>query len=157
MKKCGNCKRKFSTSFFYKKKIGAKGNQLYHSYCKNCCSKKIKIYYQVNKERHDRLTANDKRRVRHETGSELIKYLLKHPCIDCGNGDIRVLEFDHVKGKKLMSVGSMRSSGKSWNDMKKEIEKCVVRCANCHRIKTGKEKDDYRSKFELKDLLTGLA
>lgn len=54
-------------------------------------------------------------------------------CIDCGfNGHPAALDFDHVRGEKLLNV----SAAKSIAQAKAEIEKCEVRCANCHRIKT---------------------
>jgi hypothetical protein len=67
-------------------------------------------------------------------------YLLSHSCVDCGEADPIVLEFDHVRGVKLMNVARMTSgSTYSWNKIEAEIAKCDVRCANCHRRKTAIE------------------
>lgn len=66
----------------------------------------------------------------------VLEYLGSHPCIDCGNCDVRVLEFDHVKGKKDRGISNIVLGGLSLDRLKREIEKCDVRCANCHRIKT---------------------
>jgi hypothetical protein len=55
-------------------------------------------------------------------------------CIDCGIKDPRVLDFDHVMGKKEFTLGNGPFYSKE--RVLKEIKKCVVRCANCHRIKT---------------------
>jgi len=56
-------------------------------------------------------------------------------CIDCGYAKHpAVLEFDHVQGQKLFSLGSHGS--RKMKDIVAEIAKCVVRCANCHREKT---------------------
>lgn len=63
-------------------------------------------------------------------------YLLGHPCVDCGEGDLAVLDFDHVRGDKAGHVPVMCSGGLSWATITREIEKCEVRCANCHRRKT---------------------
>jgi hypothetical protein len=64
-------------------------------------------------------------------------FLKKHPCVDCGNNDFRVLDFDHVKGIKLDCVSRLVNiHGRSLVTIIKEIGKCEVRCANCHRIKT---------------------
>jgi hypothetical protein len=63
-------------------------------------------------------------------------YLRKHPCVDCGQDDIRVLDFDHVRGKKLKAVTRMARSGVGLRKLQEEIDKCEIRCANCHRIKT---------------------
>lgn len=66
----------------------------------------------------------------------VIEYLKSHPCVDCDNLDIRVLEFDHIKGKKYNHLSVLINERYSWKTIQKEITKCVVRCANCHRIKT---------------------
>lgn len=66
----------------------------------------------------------------------LIAYLATHPCVDCGESDFRCLDFDHVTGKKFKDISLMMRSGYSWESVQKEMLKCVVRCANCHRKKT---------------------
>jgi hypothetical protein len=66
------------------------------------------------------------------------EYLLCHPCVDCGEADIIVLEFDHRNREdKKYCIG--RTTNFSLNTLKREIEKCDVRCANCHRRKTFKD------------------
>jgi hypothetical protein len=60
-------------------------------------------------------------------------YLIDNPCVDCGEPDIRLLEFDHVRGKKLFNVSKYKSNPK---ELILEIAKCEVRCKSCHRKKT---------------------
>jgi hypothetical protein len=51
-----------------------------------------------------------------------------------------VLEFDHVRGDKLNSVSVLAYSlGASLKRIQTEIDKCEVRCANCHRRKTARQ------------------
>lgn len=70
----------------------------------------------------------------------LKEYLRTHPCVDCGMADIRVLEFDHRDpSKKVANVGRMSRNGSSLAAVMREVEKCDVRCANCHRLRTIKE------------------
>ena len=56
-------------------------------------------------------------------------------CLDCGIKNHILLDFDHIKNKKY-NVSRMIHDGFSWKAIKKEIEKCEVVCANCHRIRT---------------------
>jgi hypothetical protein len=56
-------------------------------------------------------------------------------CADCGLTNPIVLDFDHLKDKKY-NVSRMIHDGFSWAAIKKEIAKCEVVCANCHRIRT---------------------
>jgi hypothetical protein len=60
-------------------------------------------------------------------------YKLAKGCVDCGyRSHPRALQFDHVRGTKAMNVCFAKSIGGA----QREIEKCEVRCANCHFIKT---------------------
>lgn len=59
-------------------------------------------------------------------------YLEKHPCVDCGESDIVVLDFDHVADKRG-AVSTLAARGCSLSTLDAEIAKCEVRCANCHR------------------------
>ena len=66
-------------------------------------------------------------------------YLKTHPCVDCGEGNPVVLEFDHVRGAKKKELSRMWTTGYALETIKEEIEKCEVRCRNCHAIKTAKQ------------------
>jgi len=72
-------------------------------------------------------------------------YLRCHPCIDCGETDIIVLQFDHVRGRKRGNVTSLARSH-SLVIVKAEIAKCEVRCANCHVRKTAREQGWYKAR-----------
>lgn len=64
------------------------------------------------------------------------EWLDKHPCVDCGEDDPIVLDFDHVGTDKIQNVSDMVTECFSLAAIKKEISKCEIRCANCHRRKT---------------------
>jgi L-lysine 2,3-aminomutase len=66
----------------------------------------------------------------------VFEYLSKHPCVDCGESNPVVLEFDHVRGQKLSTVSKLKNSNTRWRKLLIEIEKCDVRCVNCHRRRT---------------------
>jgi hypothetical protein len=65
------------------------------------------------------------------------EYLDEHPCVDCGEPDRRVLDFDHV-GVKRELVSALVARGAPWLRIEAEIAECEVRCANCHRRVTAR-------------------
>ncbi len=66
----------------------------------------------------------------------LLGYYKTHPCVSCGERDPLVLEFDHTDASEKMIEVSKLVNQWSLEKIQKEVEKCVVRCANCHRRKT---------------------
>lgn len=73
----------------------------------------------------------------------ILNYLQTHSCVDCGEVNLVCLDFDHVKGRKVNDISVMVHGGFSKQNIQKEIAKCEVRCSNCHRKKTAKERDFY--------------
>jgi L-lysine 2,3-aminomutase len=65
----------------------------------------------------------------------LLKILQHACCLDCGEADIVVLEFDHV-GPKRDCVVNLAAGGYSLRTLQHEVEQCEIRCANCHRRRT---------------------
>ena len=57
------------------------------------------VQAKFQRERYLRLGANKR--------SFILDHLTSHPCVDCGGADPIVLEFDHVRGVKLMSISDM--------------------------------------------------
>ena len=64
--------------------------------------------------------------------------LSQSSCVDCGEADVCVLEFDHV-GDKKAAVSALARGEYSLSTLAAEIAKCEVRCVNCHRRRTGAE------------------
>jgi hypothetical protein len=75
----------------------------------------------------------------------VLAHLAKNPCVDCGERDIIVLDFDHVRGEKYFAISRLIVGGTSVATLQREMDKCVVRCANCHRRKTAMERGSYRN------------
>jgi hypothetical protein len=128
--KCGKSKR--SSAFTTNPKT-ARGVSYW---CRKCCTE----YRRSNPERFREANKRSKRKKR----LAVYEYLLGHPCVDCGEKDPVVLDFDHVEGEKLGEVGRMLSGAASLKRIVEEIGKCEVRCANCHRRKTARELGYYK-------------
>lgn len=79
--------------------------------------------------------------LRSHTRAYIEKYKEEHPCVDCGETDIRVLQFDHRDpSNKLAKVNDL-AKNKGIQAVIDEIKKCDVRCANCHQKKHYEERN----------------
>jgi len=137
MKHCNRCDRTLEDSAFAKKRRGEKvGLQ---PWCRECS----KLYHRERYQRDAEWRARVRRQAKERgdrTRAFVNDYLAKHPCVDCGEADPVVLEFDHVRGKKSFNIGT-EANRRGEAALAKEIAKCEVRCANCHRRVTAKRKN----------------
>jgi len=138
MKICIDCGREFNPPKQTRRKICGKCHyrRYQKKYQKEYISRpetKEKIY-QNRKDRRDEKYALV-RKIKSDTG-----------CIDCGIKDWRVLDFDHIKNKKI-GVSYLVARNYSIERILKEISKCEVRCSNCHRIKTIERKRHCKQKY----------
>ncbi len=79
---------------------------------------------------------------------QVISYLKEHPCVDCGETDVVVLDFDHKDPTtKRDDLGRLIAVGYSWEYLQTEMNKCDVRCSNCHRRKTARERNTLRWQY----------
>ena len=139
LKLCFTCKQYKDVSLFSKNKSKKDGLQ---SSCKECKHNYDKNYYNNNEK--DRINRRIHAKISVKKSRDFVlKYLSTHPCVDCGETDPVVLEFDH-KVNKSNSISVMVCRAFSETNLLKEIEKCEIRCANCHRRKTAKEFKYYR-------------
>ena len=54
-------------------------------------------------------------------------------CNICGyNKYVGALDLHHVNGKKYFTIGD-DGYAHSWTKIKKELDKCILICSNCHR------------------------
>ena len=65
-------------------------------------------------------------------------YLETHPCVDCGQSDPAVLEFDHID-EKTATVSQLKWASAPLEKIMSEIERCEVRCVNCHMRRTAQQ------------------
>ena len=100
-----------------------------------------KRHYEANKQKvKDRSKKrNRKQRKRNKEYIAFVKSVLS--CVDCGEDNPVLLEFDHVRGKKKGNISDMPNLSYCIETIQKEIEKCEPRCANCHRAITHKRRN----------------
>ena len=133
---CFKCKQKKPVSEFHKDRWKPDGIQ---SNCKICRRDSNRRSYRNNPKKQYLINKGQRQRNR----VLIMDYLATHPCVDCGEGNPVVLEFDHLRDKEL-AITEMINRPHSWQAIQAEIGKCEVRCANCHRIKTAKQFNWYR-------------
>jgi hypothetical protein len=140
---CKYCNQeKEENDFSWKiKSKGAKANR-----CKSCQKVYKDKHYRDNADFYKGKAREIKRIIREENITYLSEYLKNHPCIDCGESDPVVLEFDHHSDKEF-GIAEILSCGYALKYLVKEIEKCDIRCVNCHKRKTAKEQGWWRNEI----------
>lgn len=114
--------------------------------CTKCSNEMQRKYREAHRE-EIRKASKSYALKRTTENRKLVKdYLLSHPCMDCGERDIIVLEFDHARGKKIAPVTTMVCPWFTEKTIREEIEKCDVVCANCHRRRTYSRRNIWRTK-----------
>lgn len=134
MKKCKDCGQEKSLTEFY---IYRHGERItYYARCKTCEKKRLR-------EKVGQATKNSQRRARVNKTQEIVNELKNISCADCKIFyPPYVMDFDHVKGVKILSVAKMISQCYALEDIMAEIAKCEVVCSNCHRIRTHMRKNN---------------
>lgn len=133
MKICSICKRTLTANQFHKDSNRKDGLQ---PRCKECANRlRMEYYYQHKDEEKKRMLKRKK-----DIKNKWLEFIKKQSCVDCGENRFYVLELDHVNGEKDMNISDMVASSYSWERIKNEIQKCQVRCANCHRTRHYKER-----------------
>lgn len=132
MKTCTKCQKKKPLDDFNNLKKSKDGKA---PICKICKREYDNNQYATNDKRRDAIKQANTDRIKE--GMDYVRsYLSKHPCVDCGLKDPDLLEFDHVKGGKVAGVGRLVQTGNTLSTIKREIDKCEVRCLHCHRKRT---------------------
>lgn len=131
------CMLNLSTdNFSYK--VKAKGIRAAH--CKKCQSKLFLNHYHANKQYYVDKARKNSLLQKTKARKFILAYLQDHHCVDCGENDPIVLEFDHRDPKeKISTVSHLSGSCYNIETIRAEIAKCDVRCANCHIRRTHKQ------------------
>lgn len=114
-KYCRTCDSVKAKTEFYKH--GSRSNAP-QSYCKQCSHKRITI-----------------------KGKQIKMKMVEYKggkCLDCklsaGENNVCVFDFHHLDPKtKDVNYNTIR--WKKWETITKELDKCVLVCANCHRLR----------------------
>lgn len=136
MKQCVDCKQILPWSLFPKSKARKGGRLKVCDACRKIRSKKL-VFNQSDAGYKERIEKTRTRQtiIRAHNQRELLKYYKDHPCVDCGESDPRVLHFDHENNIKHFGIAE-KIGNLLWTTILKEIQKCKVRCANCHMKRT---------------------
>lgn len=144
-KVCSKCKnRKDTTEFSFRNR--EKG--IRRSDCKDCFKPLTASHYKINRKAYC-VRGVERRKA---TRDWILAYLSKKECKDCKISDIRVLEFDHINDNKSYEVAILISKDYGIDTLRKEVVKCEVVCANCHKIRTDAKNNSYRHQYFLKSM-----
>lgn len=124
---CKRCEQTLPLSAFNKHRKG--GHQWW---CREC----FRTYFRERGDLHRQQVRATKAQRIERAQKHVLDYLTTHPCVDCGEADFVVLEFDHVRGKKVNDVSKIAADGNPIATIDREIAKCDVVCRNCHTIRT---------------------
>lgn len=117
-KKCPRCEKKLPHASFHRRN----GGQHLMGYCRECQS----AYASIRQRR------------RYAEIRTFLDQLKSVPCTDCGESHPPwAMDFDHRPDEeKLFNIGEAPSRGFSEKTLQREIDKCDVVCALCHRYRT---------------------
>lgn len=103
-----------------------------------------KAWREIHKERlaEDRKKKYRLRKSRTQRRYEILNnYKMAKGCKECGyNKHAVALDFDHINPLEKSFNISARLDLSTIKTLMKEVRKCQILCANCHRVKTMREK-----------------
>jgi len=68
--------------------------------CRPCMTEYKRLWYVANRGELIERARLRRDRVENENRARMWRYLAYHPCVDCGEPDPVVLEFDHIRDKR---------------------------------------------------------
>lgn len=129
-KVCNGCHEEKNLESFGLNRSKKDGRQ---TQCKDCRNKYASLWYSENKEVHKKRAEPGRRKALKRNREALWGILSDSSCVDCGESNSLVLEFDHLHDKEA-GVASLH--GGSLKRLLDEVAKCDIVCANCHRLRT---------------------
>ncbi len=135
-KTCPKCALEKELILFPAKKKSKDGRALW---CRACFKANWDVRYYENHQHYRNSHNTSRKKIREENARKVFEYLTNIPCINCGESDPIVLEFDHRdRSDKIENISNLVTHS-SWKRIESEIRKCDVLCANCHRRKSAAE------------------
>lgn len=131
LRRCGRCGEFKPTPEFAWRRV--RRGQL-DNYCRPCRAAYKQEHYARHRERYVAKAMRRKNALAAERAAYLVEFFRERACVDCGELDPLVLEFDHLGDKKFDISRGLRD--RNWQAVLDEIAKCDVVCANCHRRRT---------------------
>jgi hypothetical protein len=116
------------------------------SICEDCYTRQYGDIFENHKK-----IVQKRKQVEETVKQKNIKFIFEllktSECLNCKCTDFRVLEFDHrYKETKDDNISNLIING-SLSQLKQEISKCDILCANCHKIKTHKENNSWKHQY----------
>ena len=134
MKICKVCNIEKVESEFYQRRGKPSGR------CKSCHKEYRDKHYKDNKGMYLEKARRNEAIYRERNKVFILAFFKDHPCVDCGETDMRCLQFDHNKPElKSFNISEALQKGVSMAALEAEVAKCTVRCANCHAKKTAEQ------------------
>lgn len=121
----------------------AKSTEGRHTKCKSCHNKRQNERAAANPNMKNTRNASSYKAKQRTKNNILNYYSGVMKCADCGliSDIFDIYDFHHVNPKdKQYTVSSIMDY--KWETVKAELDKCVLLCANCHRIRHYKEKEN---------------
>ena len=142
-KRCPSCGKDKALDEFPPNRARSDGRQ---ASCRPCYAMYQRQYYRrrisTDLEYLRRKQAQRRKRRREilsRNRGRIRNYLSNRACVDCGERDRAVLEFDHIDPSRKSFSISDAVFRRSWPEIERELAKCEVRCANCHRRRTAEQ------------------
>ncbi len=132
-KQCSMCKEIKLRSDFGVNKGKKTGLQ---SRCKTCTNKHRNSVYYLHRDKEIERSFNRRKML----VAWLKEYKSTLSCERCDYSHPSALDFHHSNGDKEFGIATATNRGFSIDRIKKEIDKCAVLCANCHRLEHWKSK-----------------
>lgn len=128
MKKCTKCLIFKNLDCFNKNKRKRDGLQ---TYCRDCTKESNNLSYVASKKRRYAIYKRNKKN-REDNRRFLSRYKSFFGCIICKEKEPCVIDLHHLN-PDIKEGDTAKMVVQSRKVLKKEIKKCVLLCANCHR------------------------